>query len=195
VRAAFGRDGTVSSVTLRLAPSGTSDGLDALKSAVAADRSLGVQILRESTYYEKISSGTSAFITILGTIVAIFFSIGATIGAMITMYSSIGNREREIGTLRALGFSRRGIMFSFLVESVLLSLAGGVVGALLALLMRFVKFSTMNFQTFSEVVFSFSISTAIIVSAFFFAALMGLAGGFLPALRAASVSPIKALRA
>jgi putative ABC transport system permease protein len=113
---------------------------------------------------------------------------------MITMHSSIANRQREIGTLRALGFSRFSILVSFLIESVLLALAGGALGVLAALGMRFVRFSTVNFASWSEVVFTFEPTPGILVGSVAIAAVMGLLGGFFPALRAARISPIQAMR-
>src|SRR5262249_7001701 len=118
----------------------------------------------------------------------------AMIGAMITMHATIAQRQREIGTLRALGFSRGSILFSFLLESVVLSLIGGVVGAVASLGMGFVRISTMNFATWSEIVFSFEPNARIIVTAMVFAAVMGIVGGFWPAVRAARVNPVLAMR-
>jgi putative ABC transport system permease protein len=98
---------------------------DAFKASVESDKRLGFEAMREPEYYAKQSEGTSMFISALGVVIAVFFSIGAMIGATITMYASVANRSREIGTLRALGFSRLSILLSFLFESVLLALLGG----------------------------------------------------------------------
>jgi putative ABC transport system permease protein len=130
----------------------------------------------------------------MGAVISVFFSIGAMIGAMITMYAAVANRQREIGTLRALGFSRTSILFSFLLESIILALLGGAFGAAAALAMRLVKFSMMNFSSWSEIVFTFEPTPGIIGFALFFAGMMGLVGGFLPAIRAAGVSPVVAMR-
>jgi ABC-type antimicrobial peptide transport system permease subunit len=111
------------------------------------------------------------------------------------MYASVANRSSEIGTLRALGFKRRSILGAFLVESVLLSLFGGVIGVAGASLLSFVTVSTTNWDTFSELAFGFALSTAIIGSALVFSVLMGFFGGFLPAVRAARMNIINALRA
>jgi putative ABC transport system permease protein len=191
VRASFGREGAVSSVRARLA---SESAFDAFKLAVEEDKQLGFQATRETEYYEKQSEGTSIFVTALGSIIAFFFSVGAMIGAMITMYASIANRQREIGTLRALGFSRRSILFSFLLESLLLSLIGGAVGAVAAIAMSTVKFSMVNMASWSEIVFSFEPTPKIIVTSVVFAGAMGLFGGLLPAVRAARVSPVAAMR-
>ena len=109
------------------------------------------------------------------------------IGAMITMHASIAQRQREIGTLRALGFGRMSILFSFLLESVVLALIGGCLGAVASLGMQFVGFSTMNFATWSEIVFSFDPTVEIIAASIVLAILMGLIGGFFPALRAGAI--------
>jgi putative ABC transport system permease protein len=159
-----------------------------------SDKALGYQALRETEYFEKQSEGTSLFIGAMGTLVSVFFAIGAMIGAMITMYAAVANRQREIGTLRALGFSRISILSSFLIESVLLALLGGALGALASLAMGLVKFSMMNFSSWSEIVFAFEPTPQIILTALAFAGAMGLLGGFFPAIRAARVSPIAAMR-
>lgn len=192
VRAAFGRDGMVSSVRVRLT---SPSSFDAFKTSIEQNRQLGLEAIREPEFYEKQSSGTSIFIKALGFMIAFFFALGAMIGAMITMNASVANRRREIGTLRALGFTRFSILVSFLFEAILLSLIGGVVGALAALPMGLVKFSTMNFATFAEIVFAFEPTPGILIASMVLAAAMGLLGGFLPAVRAARTNPIEAMRA
>jgi putative ABC transport system permease protein len=191
IRAAFGREGSVSSVRVKLE---SASKFDLLKSSIEQNRQLGLAAIRETDYYEKQSEGTSIFVRALGTIIAFFFSIGAMIGAMITMHASIANRQREIGTLRALGFSRLSILSSFLLESLLLALIGGAVGAAASLAMGLVRFSTMNFSSWSEIVFTFEPTPGIMIGSIVLAAVMGILGGFFPALRAARMSPIKAMR-
>jgi putative ABC transport system permease protein len=110
------------------------------------------------------------------------------------MYAAVSNRSREIGTLRALGFSRTAILFSFLVESVILALGGGAVGAVASLAMGAARFSMINMASWSEMVFSFEPTPETILSAMIFAAVMGLAGGLFPAVRAARVNVLDALR-
>ena len=191
IRSAFGREGLVSSVRVRLQDTTR---FDTFKMGIDQDPQLGLLVMRESEYYEKQSAGTSIFITAMGVMIAIFFSIGAMIGAMITMHASIANRQREIGTLRALGFSRISILTSFLIESVALALLGGAFGAAAAMGMGFVRFSTMNFASWSEIVFTFEPTPGIIASSMALAAVMGLVGGFFPAVRAARMNPILAMR-
>ena len=190
-RSSFGREGLVSSATVRLE---SASKFDAFKATMESDKRLGLEALTESGYYEKQSSQTSLFIKIMGAIIVFFISIGAVIGALITMQAAVSQRQREIGTLRALGFSRFSILSSFLLESAVLALGGGVVGVLGALCMSFVKLSMMNFATWQEVTFSFDPNPRVVVGSLFFGACMGIVGGFFPALRAARVSPIEAMR-
>jgi putative ABC transport system permease protein len=191
VRTAFGREGLVSAVRVQLI---SASSFEAFRTSIEQNRQLGLQVQRESAYYEKQSEGTSIFIKALGFIIAFFISLGAMIGAMITMYGTVAHRQREIGTLRALGFSRSAILVSFLFESVTLALLGGLVGVLAALPMGMVRFSTMNFATWSEIVFAFEPTPKILVSAVLLAVGMGVLGGFFPALRAARINPVKAMR-
>ncbi len=191
VRSAFGREGMVSSVRVRLQ---SESKFDAFRTSIEQDPQLGLMVMRESEYYEKQSEGTSLFIKAMGIIIAVFFSFGAMIGAMITMHASVANRQKEIGTLRALGFSRLSILGCFLLESVALALIGGVLGTIASLMMGFVRFSTMNFASGSEIVFTFEPTPEILISSVLAAAIMGLAGGFFPAIRAARMNPIQAMR-
>jgi putative ABC transport system permease protein len=191
VRDAFGRQGTVSAVRVRLESPTAFDGF---RAAVESDKNLGFEALRETVFYEKQSENLSLFVTALGSVIAFFFSVGAMIGAMITMYGSIANRQREIGTLRALGFSRRGILLSFLLESSLLALVGGAFGAVCAIAMKAVTFSMVNFATFSEIVFRFEPTPGILVTSLLLGTSMGVVGGFFPAIRAARISPVVAMR-
>jgi putative ABC transport system permease protein len=191
IRSAFGREGIVQSVRARLSDPAQ---FDSFKRSIESNRQLGVQVWRETDYYEKQSEGTSHFITSLGTVVAFFFAVGAMIGAMITMYSAVSNRKREIGVLRALGFGKLAIMTSFLLESIFLALLGGVIGALASLAMGLVHFSMVNFQSWSEMVFSFEPTPKTILSGLVFATAMGLFGGLFPAVRAARMPLIQALK-
>lgn len=134
------------------------------------------------------------FLRILGITLTVIFSLGAVIGAMITMYSAVANRTREIGTLRALGFRRRAILLSFLAESLFLGLAGGCIGIFFASFMQLITISTLNFQSFSELAFKFTLTPAIFGQSLAFALLMGFIGGVLPAFRASRMNIVEALR-
>lgn len=191
LRSAFGRPGIVSSVRVKLTSPGA---FEAFRTAVEMDKRLGLEALTERKYYERLSEGTSLFITVLGSVIAVFCSLGAMIGAMITMYGAVANRMREIGTLRALGFPRGQVLVSFLIESLILSAVGGVLGCLGALAIGSVEISMMNFASWSEVVFRLDATPQALSTALICAGIMGLFGGFLPAIRAASVSPLAAMR-
>jgi len=164
------------------------------RAAIEGDKQLDLQVLSEPTYYEKTSEGTALLMTFLGGAIVFFLSLGAMIGGMITMYGAVDSRKREIGTLRALGFTRLQVLGSFLFESALLALCGGVIGAFAALGMGFVKIGMMNQATWSEMVFSFDPTPDIVIGSVIAGAVMGILGGFLPAARAARVSPIAAMR-
>lgn len=191
VRSAFGRQGLVSSVRVRLQ---SPNQFDAFKSRIENDRRMKLDVVREKTYYDKQSEGLALFLTVMGMMVAIMFSAGAIIGAMITMYAAVDHRKREIGTLLSLGFSRFNVLNAFLLESTFLAVVGGGVGALLALLMRFAKFSTMNMRSWSEITVSFQPTPSIVVGSLVFAAVMGIIGGLLPAIRAARLPLVASLR-
>ncbi|WP_137935848.1 FtsX-like permease family protein [Chitinivorax sp. B] len=171
-----------------------SERFEQLKTDIEGNRQLTLEIKRETRFYADQSEQIALFINILGMTISIIFSIGAMIGAAITMYSSVANRIGEIGTLRALGFKRSSVLAAFMLESMSLALLGGVMGLLLASTLQFLSLSTTNFQTFSELAFSFELSTGIVFQSLFFALLMGLVGGFLPAVRAARMKIVDALR-
>jgi len=189
---AFHRSGGYSTVTLRL------DQPESFSAFVAAfDREPRLQQFEpkiEQQYFEEQSEFMSMFIHILGIFVTVIFSIGATIGAMITMYAAVANRTVEVGTLRALGFQRRSVLAAFLTESIFISLVAGTIGLLLASGLQFFSISTLNFQSFSELEFKFALSPAIVGWSLFFSFLMGVLGGFLPAVRAARLKIVNALR-
>ena len=187
------RRSSFSTITFRMK---NPDELGELAKSFDADNRLQYFVpKREKTFFEEQSEMMAAFIRILGIFVTVIFSAGATIGAMITMYGSVANRTVEIGTLRALGFFRRSILIAFLGESFVLSLAGGVLGLGLASFLQFFSISTLNLGSFSELAFSFALSPSIVAKSLGFALLMGLIGGFLPAVRASRLNIIQALRA
>ena len=190
-RTSFGREGLVSSVTVRLESAAK---FDAFKANVSSDKQLQLETKRETTYYEEQSQGTAKFVAGMGWVVSVFCAFGAMLGAMNTMFAAVAQRKREVGTLRALGFSKFAILFSFVVESTFLALAGGLVGLGASLLLSFVRVSMMNFSTWQEVSFSFAATPSLLFGSLAAGALMGIFGGFLPALKAARTSPIEAMR-
>jgi len=189
---AFQRRGAFSSITARLKDPAL---VPTMQGRIEADPQLNsLEIKRETDYFAAQSEGFARFIQFLGLFVAIIFAFGAALGAMITMYSAVAARTREIGTLRALGFRRRAVLVSFLVESMLMGLAAGVVGIAFASLMQFASFSTMNFQTFSETTFKFVLTPRIIFGSLVFSAILGYAGGLFPAMRASRLPIVEATR-
>ncbi len=180
-----------SSVLLNLSKS---EDFETVKSSIQNDPRLTLEAKRETVYYREQSEAMATFLRILGTSLTIIFSIGAVVGAMITMYAAVASRTGEIGTLRALGFRRTTILFAFLFESLLLGLLGGLTGLFLASFLQFLTVSTTNFQTFSELAFSFMLTPGIVVKSLIFSLMMGFAGGVLPAFRASRLNIIAALR-
>ncbi|MEN9865608.1 MAG: hypothetical protein RL748_1198 [Pseudomonadota bacterium] len=164
------------------------------KREIEADPRLSLEARREQDFYSDQSRALSYFIKILGTVLSLVFSIGAMIGAAITMYGSVANRVGEIGTLRALGFTQNNILLAFLSESMLLALVGGAIGLFFASFMQFLSFSTTNFQSFSELAFGFDLNRHIVLYSLLFSLVMGMVGGFLPARRAARLKIVDALR-
>ncbi|MFZ5521766.1 MAG: ABC transporter permease [Pseudomonadota bacterium] len=187
---AFRRQG-YSSVVFRLADAGR---FDAVRQALDGDPRLMLEAKREQVFYAEQSEALATFIRILGLALSVIFSIGAIVGAMITMFAAVASRIGEIGTLRALGFRRGAVLVAFLGESLALSLVGGLAGLAAAALMQNVDISTVNFQTFSEIAFRFELTPAIATQTIAFSLFMGLLGGFVPAWRAARMKIVDCLR-
>jgi ABC-type antimicrobial peptide transport system permease subunit len=164
-----------------------------VKKHIEGDPRLTLDAMRETKYYEKQSEMMAKFLRILGLSLTLIFSLGAIIGAMITMYAAVANRTSEIGTLRALGFQRSSILTTFLLESFVLAFSGGLVGLFLASFLQLYTVSTMNWQTFSELAFSFSLTLEIVLEAMTFSLVMGFVGGMLPAFRASRMNIVEAL--
>ncbi|SAL38414.1 multidrug ABC transporter permease [Caballeronia cordobensis] len=181
-----------SSMVVRLA---RSDAFERFRADIDVDPRLADEAKREQVFYGDQSKALSSFINILGITLSTIFSIAAMIGAMITMYASVANRVAEIGTLRALGFKRFDVLGAFLLEALLLGLVGGIAGLGCAALMQFASFSTTNFQTFADLSFRFILTPSVIARTLAFSLVMGLVGGFLPALRASRMNIVDALRA
>jgi putative ABC transport system permease protein len=190
---AYNRPGNFfQSVTVHLA---SPDSLQQLKDALTTDPRLNVDVTREVDYYAKQSTRLTTLITRLGGVVAIVMAIGAVFGALNTMYSAVAERGREIATMRAVGFGGPSVVFSFVIEAVLIAFVGGLVGCLAVLPLNGLTTGAMNLQTFSHLAFAFKITPELIVKGVIFALLMGVVGGVPPAIRAARRPVALALRA
>jgi putative ABC transport system permease protein len=183
--------GGYQSATVRLESAET---LPAFKSALGSDPRLTVQVDGEVEYYEKASRALTTMITVLGSLVAMVMGVGAVFGGLNTMYSAVAERTREIATLRALGFGAGSVVTSFVLESLFIALAGGLVGCLAVLPVNGLTTGTMNWQTFSHLSFAFKVTPALLAIGVGFALLMGLIGGLPPAVRAARLPVAAALR-
>lgn len=171
------------------------NGLAAFKEAVAADPKLNLDVKRESDYLAEQSEPLSKFIKMIGYPLAILMALGAIFGAVNTMYTSVANRTREIATLRALGFGATPVAISTLVESLVLAIIGGVIGAVVVyFVFNGYTVSTLNFASFSQVVFDFAVTPDLLVQGVIFATVIGFIGGFFPAVRAARLPVATALR-
>ena len=165
-----------------------------VKNRIETDPRLTLEAKRENRYYIEQSEMMAKFLRILGMSLTIIFSLGAVIGAMITMYAAVATRTSEIGTLRALGFQRSSILTAFLLESLLLGFVGGCFGLFFASFLQILTISTVNFQTFSELAFSFTLTPDIVYKALIFSLVMGFVGGVLPAIRASRMNIVESLR-
>ncbi len=188
---AIGRNGGCESLTVRLNDPKT---LPAFDKEIRANPRVQLQIDSEPKYYENLAGPTAGALLGLAAFVAVVMGIGAVFGAMNTMYAIVSQRTREIGTLRALGFSRFSILVSFVLESVLLALIGGVLGCLVAFTMNGYTAGTGQTLSFSEMAFAFKITPPVLVFGIVFAVLMGFVGGLLPAFRASRMPITRALR-
>jgi putative ABC transport system permease protein len=167
--------------------------VQSLVNELKADQRLNVDAITEQQYYEN-QMVSAAPIRFLGTFVAVIMAVGSCFAAMNTMYASVARRAREVGTLRVLGFSRGGILFSFFLESLLLSAIGGLIGCILVLPLNNITTGLGNFITFSETSFSFRVTPFIMATGVLFAILLGAIGGILPARMAARKEILNALR-
>jgi len=179
------------SATVRLNSAGS---FELFRQALLKDPRLSVQVEREVDYYERQSQAVATIIRVLGVLVAVVMSIGAVFAALNTMYSSIAARSREIATIRALGFSEGSIILSFICESFFISLIGGLIGCIAVIPINGYSTSTINWQTFSSIAFSFRVTPWLLVQGMLFALVMGIMGGLPPALRAARLPVVVALR-
>lgn len=192
VNAAYQRPaGIQQTVSARLA---SADSLDALKRRIAADPRMRAQVERETDYYARASLMMSQLIRVLGSLVAVVMGIGAVFAALNTMYSAVAERQREVATLRALGFGPGTVVASFTFEALLVAGVGGLLGALAVVPLNGLATSTLNFQTFSHLAFAFQVTPGLLLFGFAFALAMGILGGVPPALRAARLPVAAALR-
>jgi putative ABC transport system permease protein len=189
VRAVFSRE-NYSSVLVRPIDDAAAQTLTA---RLEADKRLTMRVLRETAYYKE-QTKTAGPIKFLGSFLAIAMSVGAAFAAMNTMYASVGARTREIGTLRVLGFRRRAVLLGFVIEGALLALAGGCIGVAASLFWHGKSAGTVSFETFSETVFQLTITPRLAVEGLLFAVTVGMLGSLLPALRAARLPVISALK-
>jgi putative ABC transport system permease protein len=158
------------------------------------DKRFKLRALPEVDYYQE-QIGAVKLIKILGSFLATTMSIGAVFAAMNTMYAAVGARTREIGTLRVLGYRRKSILAGFLIEGALLAFFGGVLGCIFSLIFNGWSVGTLSFETFSETVFDFRITPMLIAQGLAFSVVVGLVGSLLPAIRAARLPVISALKA
>src|SRR5712692_7077693 len=179
------------SVTVHLASPAA---LQQLKDALTTDKRLNVDVTREIDYYSKQSTRMTQLITILGGLVAAIMAIGAIFGALNTMYSAVSERGREIATMRAIGFAGPSVVFSFVIEALLIAFVGGLIGCIAVLPLNGLTTGAMNLQTFSHLAFAFKITPELLVKGIIFALAMGVVGGLLPAIRAAVQPVATALR-
>jgi len=189
---AYHRNNSFQAVYVRLTSAAA---FQQFKDALTTDPKLNVKVMRLSDFYEEQSTAVTKFITTIGVFIATLMGLGALFGALNTMYSAVAGRTREIATLRALGFGAGPVVFSVLVESVVLSILGGVLGAAAAfLLFDGYRASTINWQTFSQVTFAFRVTPVLLGKAVACATLIGIVGGLFPALRAARLPIASGLR-
>jgi putative ABC transport system permease protein len=190
---AYRRGPTYQSLLVKLASSGN---FQRFKDSLTADPRLNVKVLRESEYYAEQSRMIILLITGLGGIVSALMAVGAVFGALNTMYTAVSARAREIATLEALGFGAAPVIVSVLVESMLLAVTGGAIGALLAwAAFDGYRAATLNWQTFSQVAFAFDVNAELLVNGIVYALVIGFIGGLFPAIRAARLPVATALRA
>ena len=192
LQGAFRRGNSYQSVLARLESPAS---FDAFKDWLSSNPQVDVDVKRESDYYREQSRGLTTLVQGIGWGVAGLMGLGAIIGAVLTMYSAVVARTREIATLRALGFGSFPVLLSIIGESMVLALAGGVIGGALAYVgFNGFQTSTMNWQTFSQVAFGFAVTPALLLQGMAYALIMGLLGGIFPAIRAARLPISRALR-
>ena len=189
---AYRRGNSYQSVLARLE---SADSFQTLKDALTSDPRVNVTVIRERDYFAEQSRVMQTIIRTIGLGIAALMGLGAIFGAVNTMYSAVSSRTREIATLRALGFGRTPVVISILIEAVILSLVGGVIGGALAwIAFDGYQTATMNWQSFSQVAFSFAVTPGLLARGLVYSTIIGLLGGLLPAIRAARLPVVTALR-
>jgi putative ABC transport system permease protein len=192
LQGAYRRGNTYQTVLARL---DSSDAFTAFRDWLTSNPQVNVQVRRETEYYAQQSRALSTLIRTVGFAIAALMGIGAVFGAILTMYTAVSTRSREIATLRALGFNTTSVVVSVLTESLALAAIGGALGGVAAYLaFNGYQTSTMNFSTFSQVAFAFQVSPQLLVTGLIYALIMGLVGGLFPAVRAARLPIPSALR-
>lgn len=188
---AMHRDGAYQTLVFRMKDPAQ---FDWIKKELESDPRLPVQVKRESAFYAEQSQMFTAIITVIGSFITAIMAVGAIFGAANTMFANVSSRTREIATLFVLGFRPWAVAVSFLFESVFISVLGGIVGCLLALPLNGITSSTTNFQSFSEQAFRFQVTPGIMLTALVFSAVLGVVGGFVPAIHAARQPIARTLR-
>lgn len=192
LQGAYSRGATYQSVRVRLTNAGA---FQAFKDAVTSDPRLNMRLYTEKQYYEEQSRTLQLLVRTIGSVIAILMGLGAMFAALNTMYSAVSARTREIATLRALGFGAAPVVVSVLVEALLIGLVGGLIGMLIAYFgFDGLRASTMNFASFSQITFAFTVTPQLLLQGLGYALLLGLLGGLLPSLRAARLPITTGLR-
>ena len=173
----------------------STEAFDTFKRWLTSNPQINVQVRRETDYYAEQSEALATLIRTIGYAIGLLMGIGAVFGAILTMYTAVASRSREIATLRALGFNATSVVASVIVESLVLGTIGGAIGGAVAYLgVNEIETSTMNFQSFSQVAFAFRVTPQLLAGGFAYALGLGLLGGILPAIRAARAPIPSALR-
>ena len=192
LQGAYNRGSSYQSMRVKL---NSADAMRTFKDTLTADPRLNVKVFSEKQFYEEQSRILTTLVRTIGTAIAVLMGLGAVFAALNTMYSAVSARTREIATLRALGFGSGPVVVSVLVEALLLGLIGGAVGMLIAYFaFNGMRASTMNFATFSQITFAFTVTPVLLMQALIYALLLGFVGGLLPSLRAARLPITTGLR-
>ena len=192
LQGAYNRGTTYQSMRVKLT---SPEAYSSFKDALTTDPRLNVRMFTEREYYERQSRTLIALVSTIGTVIAVLMGLGAVFAALNTMYSAVSTRTREIATLRALGFGSAPVVISVLTEALLIGLVGGVIGALVSYFaFNGVRASTMNFTTFSQITFAFTVTPTVLVLGLVYALILGFVGGLLPSLRAARLPITTGLR-